>query len=67
MALIYLNNICFREERTTFPPLTFLIMKMLVLIVVFWLLSRENKKLKDTYPRVKVVSQTSERLIYYLI
>ena len=63
----YINILCFRRRRTILPTLTFLIMKRLIYMLVFWLLKRENKKLKDSYPRVKVVSQTNERLVYYLI
>ena len=39
----------------------------LVYILVFWLLKEESKELQDTYPKVKVVSQTTKRLICYLI
>ena len=41
----------------------------LVYMVVFWMLRRGTMEVKDSYPRVKLVSQTSDkrRQICYLI
>ena len=55
----YFRIICFRRRRTTLTPLP-IVMKRLVYTELLWW---EIKELKDTYPRVKEVSQTSERLL----